>query len=63
MEGIWIGIMSANNGAGSTALAIGLANYINQYDASVCYVEANESGDLAPWQSIMVSIRQRMNIM
>ena len=47
MEGIWIGIMSANNGAGSTALAIGLANYINQYDASVCYVEANESGDLA----------------
>lgn len=47
LEGIWIGIMSANNGAGSTALAIGLANYIHQYDANVCYVEANESGDLA----------------
>ena len=46
-EGIWIGIMSANSGAGATALAVGLANYIYQYDRSVCYVEANESGDLA----------------
>ncbi len=47
MEGTWIGIMSANSGAGATALSIGLAEYIYQYDTSVCYVEANESGDLA----------------
>ena len=46
-EGIWIGVMSSNSGAGATAFSVGLAEYIYQYDASVCYVEANESGDLA----------------
>lgn len=44
--GVWIGIMSANSGAGATHMAINLTNYIYQYNKSVCYVEANESGDL-----------------
>lgn len=44
--GVWIGVMSANSGAGATHLAISLTNYIHNNDESVCYVEANESGDL-----------------
>ncbi|MGN0438187.1 MAG: hypothetical protein ACI4F4_06640 [Lachnospiraceae bacterium] len=44
--GVWIGVMSANCGAGATHLAISLTNYIHNNDESVCYVEANESGDL-----------------
>lgn len=46
-DGIWIGVMSSNSGAGATAVAIGLTNYIHSRGESVCYVEANESGDLA----------------
>lgn len=46
-NGTWIGIMSSNSGAGATHVSIGLANFIHQYTESVCYVEANESGDLA----------------
>lgn len=45
-EGIWIGVISANSGAGATHISIGLANYIKQHGERVCYVEANESGDL-----------------
>lgn len=45
-ESVWIGIMSANSGAGATHVSIGLANYIGRQGESVCYVEANESGDL-----------------
>lgn len=45
-EGIWIGVMSANSGAGATHVSIGIANFIRHYGESVCYVEANESGDL-----------------
>jgi hypothetical protein len=45
-ECVWIGVMSANSGAGATHVSVGLANYIRQYGESVCYVEANESGDL-----------------
>lgn len=44
--GVWIGVMSSNGGAGATHLAISLTNYIHNNDESVCYVEANESGDL-----------------
>ncbi|MGN0495524.1 MAG: hypothetical protein ACI4GW_04800 [Lachnospiraceae bacterium] len=44
--GVWIGVMSANSGAGATHLAISLTNYIYNNNESVCYVEANESGDL-----------------
>lgn len=47
MDGIWIGVMSSGTGAGCTDFAIGLANFIYRYNKSVCYVEANESGDLA----------------
>jgi len=46
-NGIWIGIMSSHSGAGATHVSIGLVNFIHQYTESVCYVEANESGDLA----------------
>lgn len=45
-ESVWIGVMSANSGAGATHVSVGLANYIGQHGESVCYVEANESGDL-----------------
>lgn len=45
-ECVWIGVMSANSGAGATHISVGLANYIGQHGESVCYVEANESGDL-----------------
>lgn len=45
-EGVWIGVISANSGAGATHVSMGLANYIRQHGESVCYVEANESGDL-----------------
>lgn len=45
-EGIWIGVMSANSGAGATHISIGMANYIRRHGERVCYVEANESGDL-----------------
>lgn len=45
-SGTWIGVMSANSGAGCTHVAIHLANYIASQGQSVCYVEANESGDL-----------------
>lgn len=45
-ESVWIGVMSANSGAGATHVSIGLANYIARHGESVCYVEANESGDL-----------------
>lgn len=45
-EGIWIGVMAANSGAGATHISIGLANYIRRHGERVCYVEANESGDL-----------------
>ena len=45
-SGTWIGVMSANSGAGCTHVAIHLANYISNHGQSVCYVEANESGDL-----------------
>lgn len=47
IDGIWIGVMSSNSSAGCTDFSIGLANFIKRYDDSVCYVEANESGDLA----------------
>lgn len=47
VDGIWIGIMSSGTGAGCTDFSIGLANFIYRYNQSVCYVEANESGDLA----------------
>ncbi|MCM1159473.1 MAG: fibronectin type III domain-containing protein [Bacteroidales bacterium] len=50
-DGIWIGVMSANSGAGATHTAVGLANYIAGQDKTVCYVEANESGDLAAMAS------------
>ncbi len=46
-NGTWIGIMSSNSGAGATHISIGLANFIHKYTENVCYVEANESGDLA----------------
>ncbi len=46
-NGTWIGVMSSNSGAGATHVSIGLANFIHQYTESICYVEANESGDLA----------------
>lgn len=46
-EGVWIGVMSVNSGAGATHVSVGLANYIGQHGESVCYVEANESGDLS----------------
>lgn len=46
-EGIWIGVMSANSGAGATHISIGMANYIRRHGERVCYVEANESGDLS----------------
>lgn len=46
VDGIWIGIMSSGSGAGCTDFSIGLTNYIYRYHPSVCYVEANESGDL-----------------
>lgn len=45
-EGIWVGVMSANSGAGATHISIGMANYISRHGERVCYVEANESGDL-----------------
>ena len=45
-DGIWIGIMSSNSGAGTTDASIGLANFIARNNGKVCYVEANESGDL-----------------
>lgn len=46
-DGIWIGIMTSNSGAGATDFAIGLTGYIHDKGGNVCYVEANESGDLA----------------
>ncbi len=45
-SGTWIGVMSAHNGAGCTHVAIDLAHFIAKQNQSVCYVEANESGDL-----------------
>lgn len=45
-EGIWIGVMSANSGAGATHISVSIANYIKRQGERVCYVEANESGDL-----------------
>ena len=45
-ENIWIGVAGASNGCGTTSVAIKLANYIKQYDNSVCYVEANQSDHL-----------------
>lgn len=50
-DGIWIGVMSANSGAGATHVSIGLTNYINVHGKKVCYVEANESGDLGAMAS------------
>lgn len=50
-EGIWIGVLSANSGAGATHISVGLTNYIKQCGESVCYVEANESGDLGAMAS------------
>ena len=44
--GTWIGIMSAGSGAGATDFAMGLSCFIKSLDENVCYVEANESGDL-----------------
>ena len=46
IDEVWIGIMSPHGGAGTTHLAIHLANYIHTITDNVCYVEANESGDL-----------------
>ena len=46
LENIWIAVAGLNDGAGCTSTAIKLANYIKKYEASVCYVEANESNDL-----------------
>lgn len=45
-NGTWIGIMSSNSGAGATHIAMDLAQFISNAGESVCYVEANESGDL-----------------
>ena len=45
-SGTWIGVMSANSGAGCTHVAIDLATFIGSQGQSVCYVEANDSGDL-----------------
>lgn len=50
-SGTWIGVMSANSGAGCTHIAIDLANFIATAGESVCYVEANESGDLGAMAS------------
>lgn len=50
-SGTWIGVMSANSGAGCTHIAIDLANFIATTGESVCYVEANESGDLGAMAS------------
>lgn len=50
-DGIWIGIMTSNSGAGATDFAIGLTSYIHSKCENVCYVEANESGDLAAMAS------------
>lgn len=45
-SGIWIGVMSSNSGAGATHVAIELTQFIANAGQNVCYVEANESGDL-----------------
>ena len=46
MDEVWIGIISSHGGAGATHMAIHLTNYIHTITDNVCYVEANESGDL-----------------
>ncbi|MDE6433705.1 MAG: fibronectin type III domain-containing protein [Lachnospiraceae bacterium] len=51
VDGIWIGVTSSGTGAGCTDFSIGLANFIYRYNQSVCYVEGNESGDLAAMAS------------
>lgn len=43
----WIGIAAAHPKAGATTQAINIANYIKQYDNSVCYTEANETNNLS----------------
>lgn len=43
---VWIGVMGSHGGAGVTHFAIHLTNYIKTFTDNVCYVEANESGDL-----------------
>lgn len=46
-ESVWIGVVSSHSGAGATYAAFNLTKYISGIHGSVCYVEANESGDLS----------------